>query len=257
MRWRAVRKTGNSSVDVTAVCAGSVLMKRINEGPRPGVVLLQQFARMGQALSSPARLAMVGLLAHGPKTVDRLAKSTGQSLASASAHLKVLRGACLVTSERRGRQVNCRLAGDDVIELWLALRSAGEALLPEAREVVRQFAEDPSALSALTPGELAVELAGGRVTLLDLRPADEFETFHLPGALNLPYEQIASLNELRLDLPAGRPVYAYCRGPYCVMALEGTRKLRALGVPATRLGFSAPEWIAATNRRRVVPQGEN
>lgn len=204
-------------------------------------------------MSSPARLAMVSLLAHGEKTVDQLAGATGQTLATASAHLKVLRGSCLVTSEKRGRQVFCRLAGDNVAKFWLALRALGEDLLPEARDVVRQLADDPDALAGLSPAELASELRHGRVTLLDLRPADEFATAHLPRARSLPASEITMERLAELNLPRRSRVYAYCRGPYCLMAREGTEKLRRLGIPARRLPFSVPEWISA-GKRLVTPR---
>lgn len=224
-------------------------MKNASEDPKRQV-LFQQFARIGHAMSSPARLAMVSLLAHGNKSVDQLAQATGQTLATASAHLKVLRGACLVTSEKRGRQVFCRLAGDNVLHFWLSLRTLGEELLPEAQHVIEQFADQPDALAALSPHELAAELKHSRVTLLDLRPADEFATAHLPGAVNLPVSAITAKRITGLGLERRGRVYAYCRGPYCVMAREGTRKLRALGVPARRLRFSVPEWI--TSGERVI-----
>lgn len=207
-------------------------------------VLFQQFARIGHAMSNPTRLAMISLLAHGEKTVDQLAQATGQTLASASAHVKVLRGACLVTSDKRGRQVFCRLAGDNVVRFWLALRALGEELLPEAQEVVRQFQDDPAMLAELTPEELAAELKSGRITLLDLRPPEEFASGHLPGARSLPFARIGAEEIEALDLPSRGRIYAYCRGPYCVMAREGTRKLRALGVRVRRLPFSVPEWMA-------------
>ncbi|PTY04278.1 ArsR family transcriptional regulator [Opitutaceae bacterium EW11] len=208
-------------------------------------LLFQQFALIGHAVSSPARLAMISLLAHGEKTVDQLAGGTNQTLATASAHLKVLRAACLVTSDKRGRQVFCRLAGDNVAQFWLALRTLGEELLPEARDVARQFTDDRRALAPLSPSELAAELRNGRVTLLDLRPREEYATAHLPGARNLPAGEITAGHVAELPRkPCGR-VYAYCRGPYCVMGLEGTRKLRALGLPVRRLKFSVPEWVAA------------
>lgn len=207
--------------------------------------LFQQFARIGQALASPPRLAMMSLLAHGAKTVDQLARATGQSLAGASAHLKVLRGACLVSAERRGRQVHCRLSDDVVVQLWLALRTAGEALLPEARDVVRQFASDPEALAPLSPEELAKELAEHRVTLIDLRPASEFAAAHLPGAINLPFSELVGDRGRGLGLTLQDRAYAYCRGPYCLMAREGTRILRECGLPVRRLPFSWPEWQAS------------
>ncbi len=211
-------------------------------------VLFQQFALIGHAVSSPARLAMVSLLAHGEKTVDQLAQATGQTLATASAHLKVLRGACLVVSEKRGRQVFCRLAGDSVVRFWLALRGLGEELLPEVQQVIRQFADDPEALALLSPSELVAELKNGRVTLLDLRPEEEFAAAHLPGAVNLPAADIKAERIAALQLDPRARVYAYCRGPYCVMARDGTRKLRAFGVPVRRLQFSVPEWLSAGKR---------
>lgn len=208
-------------------------------------VLFQQFARIGHAMSNPARLAMISLLAHGEKTIDELARASGHTLASASAHVKVLRGACLVTSEKRGRQVFCRLAGENVVRFWLALRALGEELLPEAQDVARQFHLEPETLALLSPRELASELKSGRVTLLDLRPPEEFAAAHLPGARNLPFAAIEAKEVAALALPVRGKVYAYCRGPYCVMAREGTRKLRELGLPVRRLPFSVPEWRAA------------
>lgn len=213
-------------------------------------VLFQQFARIGHATSSPTRLAMISLLAHGEKTVDQLAQATGQTLALASAHVKVLRGACLVTSDKRGRQVFCRLTGENVVRFWLALRALGEELLPEAQDVARQFQTDPETLALLSPRELASELKSGRVTLLDLRPPEEFATAHLPGARNLPFADIGA--KAALDLPRRGKVYAYCRGPYCVMAREGTRKLRQLGIPVRRLLFSVPEWRTTYGRSTSV-----
>lgn len=237
------------------------VMQKITQKLKPSSkpkrqLLFQQFARIGHATSSPTRLAMISLLAHGEKTIDQLAQATGQTLALASAHVKVLRGACLVTSDKRGRQVFCRLTGDNVVRFWLALRALGEELLPEARDVARQFQADPETLALLSPRELASELKSGRVTLLDLRPAEEFATAHLPGARNLPFAGIDAKELSALDLPAGGKVYAYCRGPYCVMAREGTRKLRQLGIPVRRLLFSVPEW-RSTFKRSTTSSSSN
>lgn len=225
-------------------------MKPLRETTKRRRALFQQFARIGHAFSTPGRLAIVNSLAHSEKTVDQLATATGQSLATASAHLKVLRGAGLVVAEKRGRQVFSRLANAQVVQLWLALRGLGAELLPEARAVIRQYFEAPDTLAPLTPAELAAEIAQDRVTLIDLRPPDEFHAAHLPGAINVPYAELAARAALPPDLPARKPIYAYCRGPYCVMAAEGTRRLRALGIPAAQLAFSVPEWNAARPRQR-------
>ncbi len=207
-------------------------------------LLFQQFARVGSAMSSPQRLRMLSLLTHGERTVEQLAGLTGQSLASASAHLKVLRGACLVVSEKQGRHVLVRLAGKEVLRFWLIFREFSADLLPEAREVIQQFFSDPESMASLAPRELAQELKSGRVTLIDLRPADEFAAGHLPGACNVPFAQL-DLNAVELRrITEGKSVYAYCRGPYCVMAREGVQKLRSKGIPALRLPFSVPEWRA-------------
>jgi DNA-binding transcriptional ArsR family regulator/rhodanese-related sulfurtransferase len=205
-------------------------------------LLFQQFARVGGAMSSPQRLRMLSLLSHRERTVEELAGLTGQSLASASAHLKVLRGACLVSSEKRGRHVHVRLAGEEVLRFWLVFREFGAGLLPEAREVVQCYFDDRESMAPLTPRELAKELKKGRVTLLDLRPSDEFEAGHLPGAVNFPFAELASRSKELCQISSEASIYAYCRGPYCVMAWKGVQKLRAMGIPALRLAFSVPEW---------------
>ena len=196
-------------------------------------------------MSSPQRLRMLSLLSHGERTVEELAGLTGQSLASASAHLKVLRAACLVSSQKAGRHVHVRLAGEEVLRFWLVFREFSAGLLPEAREVIQCYFSDRESMAALTPRQLARELKKGRVTLLDLRPPDEFAAGHLPGAISFPFKQLKArakeLRELR-EISLDAPIYAYCRGPYCVMAWEGVQKLRAMGIPALRLSFSIPEW---------------
>lgn len=204
--------------------------------------IFRAMAAIGQAFSSPQRLQMLGLLAHAPRTVEQLAALTSQSDASASAHLKVLRSAGLVETEKIGRHRHCRLAAQSVGALFLALRALGEELLPEVRELVERFFDDRDSLSPLTARELAAELAAGRIRVVDLRPPEEFAAGHLPGAVSLPFSEIETR---AAGLPAGGEIAAYCRGPYCLMAVRGTDQLRALGLPVRRLAFSLPEWRAA------------
>lgn len=199
-------------------------------------------ARFGEALSSPKRLKIIHLLSQGPKSIDQLAEMTGQSLAAASAHLKVLRTSGLVGGRKEGRRVWCSLAGENVTRMWLALRSLGEELLPELREIIRDYFEHPESLSTLTMEEVLEEVRADRVVLLDLRNADEFQAGHLPNARHIPFEDLARRVK---DFPPGRAILAYCRGPYCVTALNGTESLRALGAPVRRLSFGVPEWKAA------------
>ncbi|NLT70273.1 MAG: metalloregulator ArsR/SmtB family transcription factor [Verrucomicrobiaceae bacterium] len=204
--------------------------------------IFRAMAAIGQAFSSPPRLQMLGLLAHSPRTVEQLAEMTAQSNASASSHLKVLRAAGLVETEKVGRHRRCRLASPSVGALFLALQSLGRELLPEVRELVERFFDDPESLSPLTAPELAAELEAGRIRVVDLRPPEEFAAGHIPGAVSLPFPEIAARSA---ELAADGEIAAYCRGPYCLMAVNGTSQLRRLGLPVRRLTFSLPEWRAA------------
>ena len=199
-------------------------------------------ARFGEAMSSPKRLKLISLLSEGPKSVEQLADLTDQSVAATSAHLKLLRASGLVEGRKEGRHVWCSLAGDSVTRVWLALRNLGEELLPEVREIVRDYFEHPETLSALTMTEIIAEARNNRVILLDLRDLDEYRAGHLPHAKHIELRDL----KRRVDELAGdRPILAYCRGPYCITALKGVTSLRKLGIPAQRLPFGVPEWKAA------------
>jgi len=201
--------------------------------------LYANLASIGHGLANPHRLKIISLLGHGEKTVDRLATAIGQSLAATSAHLKVLRAAGLVTAEKRGRNVHCRLTNDQVGGLWIALRELGQTILPEAREIMRTTFGASESLCPLDEREVWEEIREGRGVLVDLRPDDEFEEGHLPHALHVPFEALPAQAR---ELPSGRDLLVYCRGPFCLMALEGTRQLRQMSYPAQRLRFSVPEW---------------
>ena len=201
--------------------------------------IFQNIARMGQALSSPHRLKILSLLSQGPKTVEQLAGLLDQSIAAASANLKVLRSSGLVIGTKSGRHVHCELASGTVEGLWLFLRNLGEELLPEVREVVRDYFSDPDSLSPLSEEELRREIEADRVVLFDLRPEDEFAAGHLTGARHLPF---AAIGTEPPSFPKNQTVLAYCRGPYCLMAISGTARLKAMGLDIKRLRFGVPEW---------------
>ncbi|MDF1741536.1 MAG: metalloregulator ArsR/SmtB family transcription factor [Verrucomicrobiales bacterium] len=199
-------------------------------------------SKFGDAFSSPQRIKLISLLSQGPKSVDQLAAMTQQSKAAASAHLKVLRGSGLVIGEKSGRHVWCRLANDNVGLLWLAMRNLGEELLPEVREIVRDYFEAPESSSDLSVVAAKEELNSDRSYLIDLRTALEYETGHIPSALNFPLGNLENSIE---QIPPDRDIFTYCRGPYCLGALEGTELLRNRGLPAKRLRFGLPEWKAS------------
>jgi rhodanese-related sulfurtransferase/DNA-binding transcriptional ArsR family regulator len=207
------------------------------KGDRPKAALFESIATMGKAFASPRRLELLDLLAQGPRTVDRLAKASNQSVANASQHLQALYAAGLVTRERHGNKVRYELAGDDVLKLWLALRDTSAERLAEVERSARDFLGEE--VEAIDREGLLKRMRRSNVVLVDVRPTDEFEAGHIEGAQSIPIDELMQ----RLDeLPKGREVIAYCRGPYCVMANDAVRQLRAAGRKARRFAEGWPEW---------------
>src|SRR5436309_7444809 len=199
--------------------------------------LFEAIALMGKAFASPRRLEMLDLLAQAPRTVDDLARASGQSTANASQHLQALHAAGLVTRAREGTSVRYALAGDEVLTLWLALREGSIARLAEVERAAREYLGDD--VDAIDRDELVARMRSGDVVLVDVRPSEEFEAGHIEGARSIPLEEL----EGRLaELPADREVVAYCRGPLCAFAPEAVRRLRAAGRNARRLEEGWPEW---------------
>jgi rhodanese-related sulfurtransferase/DNA-binding transcriptional ArsR family regulator len=201
--------------------------------------LYPQFARIGAALASEKRLELLDLLAQAPRHVDALAAETGMSVANVSQHLQQLRNARLVEAEREGTKVHYRLAGDDVLRLWLALRGVAETRLADVDQVVRAFALTGADDPPVARDELARWAMQGGVVLIDVRPSIEYAHSHLAGALSLPLEE---LPERLHELPNDKPIVAYCRGTYCLFADEAVALLRQHGFNALRLDGGWPEW---------------
>jgi len=204
--------------------------------------LFGQFALIGKALASPARLELLELLAQGPRTVEALASESNLSIANASQHLQVLRQSGLVESERHGLFVEYRLAGQDVFELCRALRIVAETRSAELERIVRDHFGDRSESEAVGMDELLKRARKGDVVILDTRPAPEFAAGHIAGAISVPVEDLQQ--ELRI-LPKTKEYVAYCRGPYCVYADRAVEFLRKHGRRARRLIEGFPEWKAA------------
>jgi len=202
--------------------------------------LYPEFARIGAALASDKRLELLDLLAQAPRHVEALAEESEMSVANVSQHLQVLRRARLVETERAGTKVLYRLAGDEVLGLWLALRSVAESHLSEVGRIAREFAVEVSDRPAVPRDELEERVDGGRALLIDVRPRLEYESGHLPGAVSIPVDQLPE----RLDeLPKDRQIVAYCRGAYCLFADEAVALLRQHGFDARRLEGGWPEWL--------------
>ena len=203
--------------------------------------IYEQVARLGKAASAPKRLELLDLLCQGPRSVEALALQAGISLANASQHLQVLRGARLVDAEKKGLRVEYRLASDDVCQFFLTLRGLAETRLAEIDQVSREYFESRGAMEAVEGEELLRRVRDGEVTVLDVRPAEEYRAGHIPGALSVPVSELKA--RLR-ELPKAREVVAYCRGPYCVMALEAVQLLRAKGFEAHRMEQGVVDWRA-------------
>lgn len=204
--------------------------------------LLAQLARIGNALSSEVRLEMIELLAQGECSVDRLSRLTGASIANTSQHLQRLRQAGLVESRKQGLFVFYRLAGDDVVRLLGALGEVGGKRIAEVERIVRLYYSSRDGFEPVSAGELQERARKGLVTILDVRPASEFAAGHVAGAVNIPIEELA--RRLR-ELPKGKEVVAYCRGPFCLMSFDAVHLLRSRGRKARRLQDGLPEWRAA------------
>jgi rhodanese-related sulfurtransferase/DNA-binding transcriptional ArsR family regulator len=213
--------------------------------------LYEQFARLGKAVSSPKRLELIDLLGQGPRTVEALADQTGQTVANVSQHLQILRAARLVDARKEGLYVTYRVADDQVAAFFHALRSLAETRIEEVRQITRTFLEERDALEGVDADELVERVRSGTVTVLDVRPAEEFAAAHIPGAVSLPLSEL----KRRLDsLPKYREVVAYCRGPYCVFAIEAVELLRENGFKAVRMEEGIPEWRARGLPVEVSPE---
>ncbi len=194
--------------------------------------IYEQFARIGKAVSSPKRLELLDLLCQGPRTVEVLAKESGLAVANASQHLQVLRSARLVETEKEGLFVTYRLGDEAVCEFFRTMRVLAKSRLAEIEQIKRQFLEGREGMEPVDREELLALVRQGAVTVLDVRPAEEFTAGHVAGALSVP------LDELKLhlsDLPRDREIVAYCRGPYCVLSVEAVEILRAEGFHAIRI----------------------
>lgn len=209
--------------------------------------LFAAFAEIARGLGNAHRLDLLEHLAQGEKSVETLAAKAGLTVANASQHLQALRRAGLASAARRGKQVFYRLSGDDVLDLIAALRTVGERHADAVKSVVRDYFDARDSLEAIAFDTLEQRLADGLVSLIDVRPPDEFAHGHLPGALNIP---LADLRARLGALPVDREVVAYCRGPWCVLAFEAVAVLRAHGLSARRLDGGLPEWRRAG--RQVV-----
>lgn len=211
-------------------------------------LLYEQVARIGKAASSPKRLELIELLCQGEKTVERLAAEASISMKLTSAHLRELRSAHLVETEKQGKHVVYRIANRAVAEFWVSIRSLAEDRLVELQMALAQLTSHPKELTPQDRDSLVNLAKKGNVVVLDVRPSSEYEAAHLPYAQSMPIDEL----KLRLaELPQGKTIVAYCRGPYCLMAVDAVRLLKQHGFDAVHLQEGVAEWGMAPVRAEV------
>ncbi len=202
--------------------------------------LFEAIALVGKAFASPRRLELLDLLAQAPRSVEDIARASGQSTANASQHLQALHGAGMVTRTREGTRVVYAPAGEEALRLWLALRDASAAHLAEVERAAHEYLGED--VETIGREDLVERLASGDVVLVDVRPEKEFAAGHIEGARSIP---LAELERRLAELPADREVVAYCRGPFCAYSHEAVRRLNDAGRTARRLEDGWPEWRLA------------
>lgn len=200
-----------------------------------------QIARIGKAVSAPRRIELLELLCQGPRTVEALAQQASMSVANASQHLKILLASRLVEAQKQGLFVEYRLADEGVLKLVHAMRQLAEARLAEVSAITEAFLEARGALERVSGEELMQRVRKGEVTILDVRPAQEYRAGHIPGARSVP---VGELQGHLAKLPKNREIVAYCRGPNCVMAIEAVEQLRKRGFRAVRMEQGVMDWRA-------------
>jgi len=217
--------------------------------------LYEEVSRLTKALASPRRLELLEVLAQGERSVEAVAGQTGLSVANASQHLQVLREARLVEGRKQGLFVHYRLAGDDVADLLTKLTRVAERRLAEVDRLIREYRDTGEDFEPVGQHELLARVRSGTVVVLDVRPEEEYRAGHIPGALSVP---LARLSRRLKAIPRRAEIVAYCRGPFCLLADEAVRLLRARGRRARRLQTASPngEQPACPSRSKTTaPEG--
>jgi len=201
----------------------------------------EQLARIGKAVASPQRLELLDLLSQGSRTVENLAQEAHQTVANTSRHLQILRTARLIEAEKEGVFVRYRVADDAVVDFFRALRVLAASRLAELDQITRQFFTGRDALEPVDRKALLARVRKGLVTVLDVRPTEEYRSGHIAGAISLPLHE---LKDRLAELPRDQDIVAYCRGPYCVLAAQAVELLRERGFRVMRLEDGVSDWRA-------------
>jgi rhodanese-related sulfurtransferase/DNA-binding transcriptional ArsR family regulator len=214
----------------------------MSSSQEPKQALFEQLAVIARALGSAARLELLDFLAQGERNVEELARAAGLSVANTSKHLQQLKSAGLVEARRDGKRIRYRLSDDRTLDAIRDLRILAEAHLDHVGDLVSSYLRSRDAFEPVPANELLDRARDGLVTVIDVRPPEEFAQGHIAGALNIPLEK---LKQQLKKLPRDREIVAYCRGPWCVLSYEAVARLRKAGIEARRLEDGLPEWRRA------------
>jgi len=201
----------------------------------------QQFANIATAFASPKRLELIDILSQGERDVDTLSIETNMNFANTSRHLQILKSSKMVVSKKEGVRVLYSLANEEVVKCWRGLQTLAEKSASEIRETARLFFEERTALVPISSKELWDKISKDEVTLIDVRPKEEFLSGHLPEAISIPLKE---LKKKSTELPADKEIVAYCRGPYCVLAAEAAKFLTKKGFNVVILKEDVNSWRA-------------
>ena len=201
----------------------------------------EELARITKALANPHRLEIIELLAQGDYSVEQISLQTNLSIANTSQHLQVLKTAQLVDISRNGNFIYYRLSNTNVFKAWKALRELGVERIASVEKLVRDFRHSKFKFPSLTIDELIAKVEAGKITILDVRPENEFRNGHIANAVSIPFDQLPSRMK---ELPKRKEIIAYCRGPFCVYADEAVALLTKAGYKAQRLEEGYPDWAA-------------
>lgn len=204
--------------------------------------LFSLWAEVGKALSSPKRLELLDLVAQGERTVEELANESGLTINNTSSHLSVLKGARLIERRKEAQSVYHRLASPDVVTLLRSLQAVSRKGFHEIEHLAQTYLDGRDGLEPLTASQLRDRLRKGEVTLIDVRPEVEYRAGHIEGAISVPVEKLKARFS---EFPRSKPVIAYCRGPYCVFAVDAVEQLRKRGFTSFRLAVGYPDWAVA------------
>lgn len=205
-------------------------------------LIFQQFANIGNAFSSPKRLELIDILIQGEKDVETLSKQISATFANTSRHLQILKNSRLVDSRREGVRIYYSISDERVFSCWKGLQLLAESRVAEMKDVLKEFLEEREAMNAMSKDELWSRIKSEDVIVIDVRPEEEYNSGHIPGAISIP---LSELRERLNEIPHDREVVAYCRGPYCVLSPEAIKILHDEGYVASRLEQGLPEWKEA------------